>query len=123
MHAPPLQIAQNLSPTIKILVLGDSLLLNQYASLKCLMSSRPDLFSGYQVDYIRDNFLVKCMQGQEFRAGIAKAQRDIHLEEPSPFLTQVCNAAAICISNLPHMRGSVIWVSMRLPVSVAVQGV
>lgn len=74
---------------MKILVLGDSLLLNQFASLKCMLQSRPDLFGKYEVEYIRDNFLVKCKQGQDFRAGINKAQRDILLEEPSPFLLEV----------------------------------
>jgi hypothetical protein len=42
-----------------------------------------------QVDYIRDNFLVKCLQGQDFRAGINHATRDILLEEPSPFFLEV----------------------------------
>jgi hypothetical protein len=35
---------------MKLLVIGDSLLLNQYASLKCMLQSRPDLFGRFQVD-------------------------------------------------------------------------
>lgn len=48
-----------------------------------------DFIVHIQVDYVRDNFLVKCLQGQDFRAGINHATRNILLEEPSPFFLEV----------------------------------
>jgi hypothetical protein len=60
-----LQISKALKPDMRILVVGDSLLYNQFLSLRCLLGYYWRIFGNSQIDFYRDNFLLKCLQGQD----------------------------------------------------------
>jgi hypothetical protein len=43
------QIAASLKPNLRIHIVGDSILLNQYLSLRCIINTYPELFRGWEV--------------------------------------------------------------------------
>lgn len=96
-------IGAALKPDMRILIVGDSLLYNQFLSLQCLLGTHSKSFPQWQVDFFRDNFILKCKQGQDFIGG-EKLQRDIFLYELSPLInnTETLNYDVVLMGTGMH---------------------